>query len=623
MHLLGFAKHWWKGSLTHRLLISSIGINLLFLVALGLMSMHTAQRALQHEVEQGNLRIAALAAKNISAQFDSTIHGVRLFSHQLEEPTAKLRHQATAMLKLRRASPLTYRALYLFDIEGRLLIHLTDDPEDLGTIHDANIIADRPGVSVEKEIIAAFEAAKGGTPFRSDVQIVGADQIPVIRMSLPLFLGDRQPRRIFVAEIDLRDLWRRVDQIYLGETGRAFVISKSGFIIAHPDRSYIGKSVPLTLRPVIDGYEGRTEYIDSISGQVMVASYSPVGKQSKWGLVVEQTKVETFAPIKRITLITIGVLLVAIVIVTSVSMLIARGITKPIKHLVEVTHKIAHTGNLKMSVLTAGHDEVGKLAEAFNQMMESLRRAEQHNRKLTEELERRVTERTAQFEAANKELESFAYSVSHDLRAPLRHMSGFTKMFMNHAGEGLDDKGRRYLDVVTTSAELMGELIDDLLQFSRTGRAELRMSQVDMGPLVKEAINQLQPEIEGRNIEWKIGALPEIRADRTMMLLVLVNLVSNAIKFTRPRKEGIIEIGTGGNGEDETVFFVRDNGVGFDMKYVDKLFGVFQRLHRKEDFEGTGIGLANVRRIISRHGGHSWAAAEVDKGATIWCSLPK
>jgi len=263
-------------------------------------------------------------------------------------------------------------------------------------------------------------------------------------------------------------------------------------------------------------------------------------------------------------------------------------------------------------------DMHGKVTNAIVQHRDitELKRAEEALNEYAERLEQMVEERT-------KDLESFAYSISHDLRAPLRHMSGFTKMFMNHAGEGLDDEGRRYLDVVTTSAELMGVLIDDLLKFSRTGRAELRMSQVDMGPLVKEAINQLQPEIEGRNIEWKIGALPEIRADRAMMLLVLVNLISNAIKFTSPREKALIEIGTGGDGEDETVFFVHDNGVGFDMKYVDKLFGVFQRLHRKEDFEGTGIGLANVRRIISRHNGRSWAEAEVDKGATIWFSLPK
>jgi signal transduction histidine kinase len=267
--------------------------------------------------------------------------------------------------------------------------------------------------------------------------------------------------------------------------------------------------------------------------------------------------------------------------------------------------------------------EFDQMAEYANKMLQDKINAQQDLLDEREQLEELVKSRTTELQSMNKELETFAYSVSHDLRAPLRHMSGFAKMFMDHAGEGLDDKGRRYLGVVTTSAELMGKLIDDLLQFSRTGRTELRMIQVDLGPLVKKAIDQLQPEIEGRNIEWEIGALPEIRADRAMMMLVLVNLISNAIKFTLPREKALIEIGTERDGEDETVFFVRDNGVGFDMKYVDKLFGVFQRLHRKEDFEGTGIGLANVKRIISRHGGRSWAEAEVDKGATIWFSMPK
>ncbi len=289
---------------------------------------------------------------------------------------------------------------------------------------------------------------------------------------------------------------------------------------------------------------------------------------------------------------------------------------------IAVNVQVAQSRTQVAAALTESQALSEELQSQQEELKSSNEELEEKTRMLMES-EETLKAQQEELQVTNEELESFAYSVSHDLRAPLRHMSGFAKMFMDHAGEGLDDKGRRYLDVVTTSAELMGVLIDDLLQFSRTGRAELRMSQFNMGPLVKEAINELQPEIEGRNIEWKIGALPKLRADRAMMLLVLVNLISNAIKFTSPREKALIEISTGGDGEDETVFFVRDNGVGFDMKYVDKLFGVFQRLHRKEDFEGTGIGLANVRRIISRHGGRSWAEAEVDKGATIWFSLPK
>lgn len=246
------------------------------------------------------------------------------------------------------------------------------------------------------------------------------------------------------------------------------------------------------------------------------------------------------------------------------------------------------------------------------------KRGEEEVHKLNQELAKRTTE----LEAINKELEAFAYSISHDLRAPLRHMVGFTELLQKNASSILDDKGRRYLRTILESAKRMGMLIDDLLAFSRIGRVETRQTMVSLEQLVKEVQSDALQETGGRNISWKVGPLPDLYGDRSMLKLALVNLISNAIKFTRTRPQPEIEIGCGEKQKGGVVVFIRDNGVGFDMKYVNKLFGVFQRLHRSEEFEGTGIGLATVQRIIHRHGGQVWAESFVDRGATFFFSVP-
>jgi PAS domain S-box-containing protein len=240
-----------------------------------------------------------------------------------------------------------------------------------------------------------------------------------------------------------------------------------------------------------------------------------------------------------------------------------------------------------------------------------------------EGLNQELAKRSTELEAINKELEAFAYSVSHDLRAPLRHIAGFTELLQKKISSVVDEKSNRYLAMILDAAKRMGNLIDDLLAFSRIGRAETQKTLFSLTQLVREALTEVRDDTEGRNIAWKIGALPDFYGDRSMLRLVLVNLISNAIKFTRTRTQAEIEIGCADGNTDDLVVFVRDNGVGFDMKYVNKLFGVFQRLHDSDAFEGTGIGLATVHRIIHRHGGKVWAEGVVDGGATIYFSAPK
>lgn len=268
------------------------------------------------------------------------------------------------------------------------------------------------------------------------------------------------------------------------------------------------------------------------------------------------------------------------------------------------------------SNFNGGHAILGSLLDITVQ-----KEAEEALRRLNDELENRVKERTHALESANQELESFSYSVSHDLRAPLRHVHGYVQMLGNETKGQLSAKGERYLKTIGQASVEMGQLIDDLISFSRMGRTELRMTSVDMADLIKRSIAALELESKDRNIQWSLGALPAIRGDEAMLRQVLANLLGNAIKYTRKRNPAIIEIGCNGEEQGQLVFFIKDNGAGFDMVYAEKLFGVFQRMHRAEEFEGTGIGLAIVRRIIKRHGGKVWARAAVNEGATFYFTL--
>lgn len=254
--------------------------------------------------------------------------------------------------------------------------------------------------------------------------------------------------------------------------------------------------------------------------------------------------------------------------------------------------------------------------------MAARKRAEERIWERNAQLERRFLERTAQLEAANHELEALSYSVSHDLQTPLRHVVAYLEILRREAAPRLNDASQAHFEVIAAAARKLGELIDALLTFSRLGCCEMREQRVSLAALVEEARRDLRDDIEGRCIAWQIEELPEVDGDPILLRQAIASLLSNALKFTRPRAQAKIEIGAL-DGNVETVVFLRDNGVGFDMNYADKLFRVFQRLHPASEFPGAGIGLANVRRILRRHGGRAWAEGAVEWGATFYFSLPK
>jgi light-regulated signal transduction histidine kinase (bacteriophytochrome) len=304
------------------------------------------------------------------------------------------------------------------------------------------------------------------------------------------------------------------------------------------------------------------------------------------------------------------------------SPVVGRSITERIRRLRDSASTIG-AGNLDHRIDIRGNDELAELSRAFNAMTAKLQRS---YRDLENEIAERtraeaiLAENTTKLEVINRELESFSYSVSHDLRAPLRAIAGFSQMILKKEGARFDEETRRRFRVITENVETMGRLIDDLLAFSRLGRQEPTRVDLDMEGLVREVWQELVAIHPDRKISLTISQLPAAPGDRTLIRQVYGNLLGNAVKFTRGRDPAVIEAGSCIM-DDERVYYVRDNGIGFDMKYHDKLFGVFQRLHSDTEYEGTGIGLALVQRIINRHGGRVWAESEPDKGATFYFSI--
>jgi signal transduction histidine kinase len=321
------------------------------------------------------------------------------------------------------------------------------------------------------------------------------------------------------------------------------------------------------------------------------------------------------------TIILVGSVFAAL----AISRLARRAIAAPIGEVAALARRVAESNDYTIRAQAGPRAslEYASVIESFNDMLDKIQQRDRQLADAREQLEERVQQRTEELAVAYQDLEAFNYSVSHDLRAPLRHVTGFATLLTTHLDATLDERGRRYLETMIGAANRMGKLIDDLLALSRMGRASLKIRPVDLGEVVREAQAEVLPETAGRQIVWDIHCLPQVHADPALLRPAITNLLSNAVKYTSTRPIARVEIGASTAPDGEVVVFVRDNGVGFDMKYVDKLFGIFQRLHRAEEFSGTGIGLANVRRIIHRHGGRTWAHGEVDHGATFYFSLPE
>lgn len=334
-------------------------------------------------------------------------------------------------------------------------------------------------------------------------------------------------------------------------------------------------------------------------------------------LLLNQRSAAVRTNVERAREVLLAAGLLTVVILVAATHLIQREIV--LRATVEVGLRRAQE---MLGVKFAGQRaELGHVLEDLHAQILARTQAEEEVRRLNADLGRRVKQRTSELEEINRELEAFTYSVSHDLRAPLRHVDGFSRMLLENYESELPEGARHYLNRIHSAAKLMSELVEDLLQLSRVGRQTTRRELQPLRALVDEARKEIEPECSGRDIHWEIGPLPTLEIDPGLFRLVFTNLFANAVKFTRHRQVATIEVGSF-SGDGMCVIFVRDNGAGFDPRHADKLFGVFQRLHRQDEFEGTGIGLATVQRVVQKHGGRVWAESEVDKGACFYLSLP-
>jgi signal transduction histidine kinase len=431
---------------------------------------------------------------------------------------------------------------------------------------------------------------------------------PSLSLAIPVMdVRSGRPVSVLAAKVRIKRIWELIAEERLGRGQELYIVDQDDRIIAHRNPSIVLKGTRFPIPPL-------RSFVKGLSGNSVIMGMETVriGRQ-ELHIVAEQNVFEALALGIQRALTGMALVFAALAGSILVGLLIVRHITVPLKDMAE-TAKAISEGEMSRRVAAHGKDEFGLLAQAFNSMAAQLD-------EFIGKLESRVAERTAQLEASNKELESFSYSVSHDLRAPLRSMNGFARILLEDHAATLSPEAARMVQIIKTNSLQMSRLIDDLLALSRLGRQPLTLQRVDMADLAHQALESLRGDLAGRRIEIRWADLPPCACDPGLMSHVWINLLSNAIKFTRRQETAEIQVGSQPGPDQKTTYYVKDNGVGFDMRYTSRLFEAFQRLHAEKDFEGTGIGLAIVRRVVARHGGRTWAEAEVDRGASVYFSL--
>ena len=493
--------------------------------------------------------------------------------------------------------------LYVADLEGN------------------QIVKKGAGKSENVADIWSFQLAKEGQEIFSDIFLDPQTLKPIQIIVLPI-LENKTVKGVLSAELDFQRIISSIMDVEIGRDGSIFVVAGNGRVIAH---TYINQltdidfsSVPI-VEAVLGGQKGVMKgYADNLGNRV-VGTYFPVWELG-WGIIVQRSLSEISREVEQVRNVIFITIITSIILAIIAGWLMSGKISKPITLLAEASEKVAG-GDLSTSVDIKSSNEIGVLTNSFNRMVKELKQTQGALRKSHDELELRVKERTTQLEASMYELKAFSYSVSHDLQAPLRAISGFSEILLRDYLDTLDDQGQHYLKRVRAGTVNMSQMIEDLLTLSRIARRPINKKRVDLEKLVRETYELLsEAERKDRKIDFTVKSCLPVSSDPQLLKIVLTNLLSNALKFTGKCKKAEIEFGY--KTEDEkTIFYLKDNGIGFDMKYADKLFAPFQRLHREEEYQGSGIGLTTVQRIIHRHGGEIRVESIPGLGTTFYFTL--
>ncbi len=510
---------------------------------------------------------------------------------------------------------------------------LSPDYEDFGLIEKNGLLfcnANPAAKTARQGVAAVFHKTLEKAGFAVTNMETNRAGIPVLLMGLPVQGASNEFHRVLFASLRKQVLEKALADVPTPDEAMIRLLDAAGNVLAtsagarhKPLSASVFHRIQSIGKGVLEIEDG--DGISSLHGTTTVAG----GREPAFHVLVSIPASVGYAPVyQRLVLNLLALALVALGVLYAARIYATRSLLLPLDGLVSAATRLSE-GDLSTRIkMTGDRSELGHLAATFDSMAEKLekrhhelREANEQVKHLNAELEERVNERTAELKAVNEELEAFSFSVSHDLRTPLRHINGFLELVLEDGKSTIAPDSRRHLELISRASQRMGHLIEDLLNFSRTGQQTISPRPLSFNALVAEVMADLQKGGDGSRVNLKVHPLPEVEGDRSLLRQVWLNLISNAIKYSRGKETPQIDIGSYQDGK-EFIFYIRDNGAGFDMEYAHRLFGVFQRLHREQEFEGTGIGLANVRRIVNRHKGRTWATGKVGEGATFYFSLP-